>query len=252
MTPRIDRWPAVIGRIAVMVMLVVLSGCSGGSLQLLPPSQPDEAELWQLPADAYPSQRLYRVKYQGPEGKASFRLTLYLAEPSRYRMDAADTLGRRVWSLQVDGDTRAVFLDHRRSLYCTAAGGGEQSFVPIAHLPLAALPHLILARIPAIPAGELSQNEPKVSFRDGRGRLWNAEASEGALSWWSLMQGGEAVAWWRRLDDRFVFSDRRGGQQVTWSEQVRERLGKELAPLEIPRDFREGACGETLVTQSGA
>ena len=252
MAPKIDRWLPVIGLVAAAIAVVLLGGCAGGSLQLLPQSQPDEAELWQLPADAYPSQRLYRVKYQGPEGKASFRLTLYLAGPSKYRMDAADKLGRRVWSLQVEEGSRAVFLDHRRSLYCTAAGGGEQSFVPIAHLPLAALPHLILGRIPETPDSELLQNESKVSFRDRSGRLWNAESSAGVLSWWSLMQDGEAVAWWRHLDGRSVFSDRRGGQQVTWTEQVRERLAKELTPLEIPQDFREGACGETLVSRPDA
>ncbi|MEO1368759.1 MAG: hypothetical protein AAFX50_16410 [Acidobacteriota bacterium] len=230
------------------ILFLTLTGCAGGGLQLLPSSRTAEAELWQLPVDAYPSQRLYRVSYQGPEGKASFRLTLYLVADGRYRMEAADTLGRRAWSLGVEPGSRAVFLDHRNELYCTAAGGAEQSFLPIAHLPLGQLPQLILGRIPATPATELAQGAGKVSFRDASGQLWNAEATAGELSWWSLIDDGDAVAWWRRMDERLVFSDRRGGQQVTWREQVAEQLVKELTPLTIPDDYREGACGNAAAT----
>ncbi|MEM1181281.1 MAG: hypothetical protein AAGM22_23265 [Acidobacteriota bacterium] len=230
-------------------VLLVLAGCAGGGgLQLLPSSRTAEAELWELPADAFPSQRLYRVNYQGPEGKASFKLTLYVVAEGHYRMEAADTLGRRAWSLGVEPGREAVFLDHRNELYCTASGGAEQSFLPIAHLPLGQLPQLILGRIPARPATELAQGEGKVSFKDASGQLWNAEAVGGELSWWSLIQDGEAVAWWRRMDERRVFSDRRGGQQVTWREQVRERLVRDLLPLKTPDDYREGACGGAMAS----
>lgn len=207
---------------------------------------PEGPDPWRLPPGVYPSQRLYRVQYQGPEGKLGFRLTLYLASPRHYRMDAADTLGRRVFSLAVEPDDRAIWIDHRAKLYCLTRGASEQTFVPIAYLPLEALPRLILGRMPARPVGEVLQAEGKISYRDDQGQLWNGLEKDGELAWWSLLRDGEAVAWWRLNGEENIFSDRRGGQQVRWTEQVRETLGEPLASPEVPDTYREGVCGDAL------
>ena len=204
--------------------------------------------MWQLPAEAYPSQRLYRIQYEGPEGKVGLKLTLYLSTSDHYRMDAADSLGRRVWSLAVEPGDRATWLDYRKKLYCRVYAAGEQEFVPIAHLPLASLPNLILGRLPAHPHGEVQEGDGKISYRDARGQTWNAQQGpDGRLQWWSLLLDGEAVAWWRFAEGENIFSDRRGGQQVRWSEQVREQLKDPLRSLDVPGSYREGACGSQLV-----
>ncbi|MEM6797841.1 MAG: hypothetical protein AAF725_27985, partial [Acidobacteriota bacterium] len=233
---------------ALAIALMVFTGCAGSSISLLPGSSrtPEVEPMWRLPADAYPTQRLYRANYQGEEGKLGFKLTLYLADAERYRMEAADTLGRKVWSLDYDPATRATFLDHRQELYCTSTGGGRQTFVPIAHLPLAALPRLILGRMPGEPEGEVAEAEGKISYVDARGQRWNGLAENGALSWWSLILDGEAVAWWRRGERRFIFSDRRGGQQVTWREQVSEALGRPREPLVVPPAYPKGVCDQSV------
>ncbi len=264
--PLADRAAILLPLLVSLMVTSLLSGCAsspsvgtsvtptdaGRSSVLTRWRGKDQPTPWLLPADAYPSQRLYRMRYQGPENKVSFRLTLYLVAEGHYRMEAADTLGRKAWSLGVTPGERNIFLDHRNKQYCASRGDGGQSFVPLAHLPLSALPQLVLGYIPATPSGEVVYGEGKMVFTDTDGHRWNAQeppsgevelsASEG-LAWWSLEIEGEAVAWWRRIDNESIFSDRRGGQQVRWQEQVREPYDGELQLLDIPSNYREGVCG---------
>ncbi|MEM1206391.1 MAG: hypothetical protein AAGN66_24375 [Acidobacteriota bacterium] len=228
--------------------LGIFTGCAGvGELPGLPRVRAADSDPWRIPETAMPTQRLYRVEYQGPEGKASFRLTLYLQAPQVYRMEASDSLGRRVWSLEVDPEGKALWLDHRREVLCRAFGAGEQSFVPLAHLPLASLPRLVLGLLPTDPEEDLRRaDDGRLSYLDGLGRRWSGGSEGGRLAWWSLAEGDEAVAWWKRTGDENVFSDRRGGQQVRWREQVAEPMTGSLEALEVPKDYREGSCGAQL------
>ncbi len=237
--PRHRALPAVLGPLAASLILV--AGCTtAGSLSLT--QRPVSAEPWQLPADAYPSQRLYRVKYRGPQGDAGFKLTLYLEAEARYRMLASD-LGRKLWSLSIDGEGEAVWLDYRRKEYCRVSAASELRFLPLADLPVDSLPKLLLGRLPAEPAANLARGERNLSFLDARGFRWNGELADGQLRWWSLVEAGEAVVWWRREESGGVFSDRRGQQEVRWREVVREQLRSPLGEVEIPARFGRGECG---------
>lgn len=209
-------------------------------------TRPDPAtgEPWQIAPDAYPTQRLYRVKYRGPEGHASFKLTLYLGGVAEYRMTASDGLGRKLWSLQVDGDRRALWLDHRRKEYCRAQAAERLLLVPLARLPLVALPRLLLGRMPAEPAASLVRGDGHLAYLDARGQRWVGVLRDGQLDWWRLEEAGEAIAWWRRDGDGSSFTDQRGGQEIEWREIVREQLQRPVEPLEVPARFREGMCGE--------
>ena len=199
------------------------------------------AEPWRLPPDAYPSQRLYRVSYNGPEGDVGFKLTLYLEAEEKYRMSASD-LGRKLWSLSVDGQGEAVWLDHRRKQYCRASAASELRFLPLADLPLASLPKLLLGRLPAVPAADLAQGERAVSFLDARGFRWNGQLEDGQLAWWTLLDSGEAIVWWRREERGGVFTDRPGKREVRWREVVAEQLEEPLGELEVPARFEPGEC----------
>lgn len=218
-----------------------LGGCAGGPGPVFRHQATDA--LWMTAAADLGTQSLFRVQYQGPEGKVGLKLTLYLPARDQFRMDAADSLGRKVWSLAVEPGDRAVWLDHRQKLYCRVYAAGDQSFVPIAHLPLGALPRLVLGRMPATPSGPVAEGGGKISYQDDQGHTWNGRTEEGRLAWWTLLQEGEAVAWWRFADGESIFSDRRGGQQVRWRLQVQETMPEPLRPLEIPSSYREGACG---------
>ena len=76
------------------IWLVFIGGCATGGFLSAP--EPVGGEPWEVPPEAYPTQRLYRIKYQGPEGKASFKLALYLESAESYRMQASDALGRNL------------------------------------------------------------------------------------------------------------------------------------------------------------
>ena len=207
--------------------------------------RPGADDPWRIPGDSFPTQRLYRVRYAGPEGRAGFKLTLYLPTAAAYRMAAADSLGRKLWSLQVEESGRAVWLDHRSKEFCEARGAEQLLLVPLAHLPLAALPRLLLGRMPAEPVANLVRAADQVSYLDARGQRWSGVLRDGELAWWSLEEDGEAVAWWRRDGDGGSFADPRASLEVRWQETVREALRQPLAELQIPPRFREGACGRT-------
>lgn len=234
-------------RCAPLLLLVVpwLSGCvSGGSVPAEWSGRP-ATEPWRLPADAYPTQRLYRVKYDGPEGRAAFKLTLYLEDEHRFRMQAADGLGRRLWELDVDAADDALWLDHRNKRYCAAPGASQLALVPLARLPLVSLPRLLLGQLPETPATDLRRGDDAVTYRDARGRLWNGGLTDGRLAWWAQGEAGEAVTRWRREGDENVFVDRRGQQELRWREVVREPLAEPPRRLEIPEKyerFEEDSC----------
>lgn len=198
---------------------------------------------WKMPPTAYPTQRLFRVKYEGPEGRLGFKLTLYLVGEERFRMRAADGLGRRIWELDVGDDDEAVWLDHRNEKYCMLAAASDVAVVPLARLPLVALPKLLLGQLPAAPASDLQLTKASVYYRDGLGQLWNGGLTNGHLDWWTLVDHGEATTWWRRDGEESVFVDLRGEQQLRWREIVREPLAEAPAPLAIPEGYEDAECG---------
>lgn len=246
----VRRWLAPGLAIALGVSALGLTGCASGGFfsgGFLPTSSTAEEQPWQIPDDAFPTQRLFRIRYDGPEGELSFRLTLYLESRSNFRMDASDTLGRKVWSLVVEDDGQGLWLNHREDLYCRIESAANQSFVPVAYLPLVHLPRLVLGRMPADPADDLRRAEGLVSYVDRGGQLWSGRLDdEGRVRWWSLVENGVAVAWWR-LDEEGgegsqVFVDSRRDQEVRWVEQVRETLATGVPAAEIPRSYDTVDC----------
>lgn len=208
-------------------------------------------EPWELPPEAFPTQRLFRIKYQGPEGKAGFKLSLYLETRQRYRMQASDSLGRKLWSLDLDAVGRATWLDHRQKTFCHTVGS-QLDFVPLARFPLAALPKLLLGRLPSVPASEVGRSEEgHFAFLDASGQRFSGIALENGLTWWTLEEGGEVVAWWRNEEKGATFVHRGTQQQVEWREVVREPLAKGLETLHIPDDYAERACDLSLGTKAG-
>ncbi len=233
----------VLQGLLALLLALGLSACATLTGSGPPPRAVGEADPWQLVPGTFPGQRLYRVRYEGPEGKGSFKLILYLASPSHYRMVASDSLGRKLWTLQVDADGQAVWLDHRNKRYCQVDGADRLVVVPLAQLPLLALPRLLLGRLPADPVANLQWTADHVSFLDVRGQAWTAALSGAELEWWKVEDLGEAVAWWRRDGDGGDFSDARGGQRLRWRQVVAEAVEPTFEPLEIPPRFEQGACG---------
>jgi hypothetical protein len=220
------------------------AGGTPGAAATAPPA-------WQVPAAAYGSQILYRVAVAGAEGDASLSLTLRLASPERYQAQAVDPFGRAVWGLDVDGD-RGLWLDHRGHTWCRLAGALDLAFLPLGPLSLAALPPLLLGRLPVPPSSPASvvrgaaagdSAGTAVSYRDAAGRGWSAVVEGGRVVSWGLWPDAAAAPTlsWVSSGAWSVLSDRRKGVQVRWREAVREPL-RPLAPLAPRADYRERSC----------
>ncbi len=207
---------------------------------------------WQIPQGAYGSQRLYRVIYSGPEGEGSFRVTLRLATPARYQLQAVDPVGRSLWSLDVSNDS-GLWLNHRAKTYCLFEGRFDVAGVPLGPFPLLSLPSLLLGRVPANPAEGSPTAEPRgreFDFRDSTNRRWYGNlGEEGAVLNWTLAEDSTPKVWWIRREDWAILSDRERNVQVRWREMVRENLDQEPPRLEIPAGYREVPCGEQEVPE---
>lgn len=246
--------PAYAGRTASASLLLplfapilVAAGCAfGPSPRPLPAG---DVPPWRLPAEAYGSQRLYRVTYSGPQGEGSFRLTLRLAGPERYQVTSSDPVGRALWALDVssvEGAERGLWLDHRNRAFCEFEGRFDLVGVPLAPFPLLSLPSLLLGRLPAEPAGEPRTRGDSLSYDDSLGRHWTAMlGGDGLIQRWTMSNEKGPAVFWVRSDSWSILSDRTQGAQVRWREVLREVLEAPPEPLVAPVAYRREDCRET-------
>lgn len=237
---------------AALLSIVLVTACASTRTPAPKPLPATTLTPWQIPQGAYGSQRLYRVAYSGPEGEGSFRVSLRLATPARYQLQAVDPVGRSLWSLDVLNDS-GLWLNHRAKTYCQFEGRFDVSGVPLGPFPLLSLPSLLLGRVPAEPAAGAPGAEPRgreFDFRDPTNRRWYGTlGEEGIVLNWTLAEDSSPKVWWIRREDWSILSDRDRGIQVRWREMVRENLDQEPARLEAPAGYREVACGEQEVPE---
>lgn len=209
-----------------------------------PPLAPGPATSpWEIPPSDLHTQRLFRLRYEGPEGEGSLRLTLWLAEPTRYRVSTVDPAGRAFWSLSVEGE-EGLWLDHRGARFCRFTGELGLGPVPLSPFPLPALPALLLGRVPAAAAEPLEAGADHLRFLDEAGRPWSAETSAGEIRSWTLWEEGEPAVWWHRQGAEAFLSERDRGVQVRWREILREPLAALPPPPEVPPSYAEACGGE--------
>ena len=205
-------------------------GGSAGSLLLV------------LTDDDYPTQRLFRLRFDGPEGGGSGRLTMRLESPQRFEIAVADAFGRAIWTLGAD-ESRGLLVDHRQRTVCPLDSGVALArFLP-SPVPLRALPALLLGRLPV--SGETTSSEDG-SFRlvDESEREWVVrKATDGTVAAWTLWIDGRPTAWWQRLETgEALLSERIEGVQLRWRQTVSEAMRDPLAALEPPADYQPADC----------
>ncbi|HEX6202420.1 MAG TPA: hypothetical protein VF100_05395 [Thermoanaerobaculia bacterium] len=243
----ITRRPQALLLLVAAGLVAALAGCAGR--RAAPVTVADAATApWEVPASAFGTQRLVRVGYDGPDGGGSFRLTLRLAAADRYQVRAVDPVGRALWSLDVAG-TAGLWLDHRARAACRIEGSLELTAGRLTPFPLAALPALLLGRLPAAPAGELEEageeGEEGVAFTDADGRRWSATLDGNLPLSWAMTEPGETMpsVWWRRHAGEQLLSDRPRNVQLRWRETVVEPLAGGLAPLSLTLEMPARAPG---------
>lgn len=207
------------------------------------PAQAAVGAAWDLPAGAVPSQRLYQGSYEGPEGGGAFRATLRLAAADRFRLDAADRLGRPLWTVGVDGSA-AWWVDHHVGVWCPDLSRLALPGFGRGPMPATALPALLLGALPVRPAQAAAPNQGvnTVEVTDDAGRRWQATIEGGRVNAWSVAEGEQPLWWWRRQGKGGILSQR-NGRQLRWQEVVVEPLRGELPPRAVPAEYRE-SCDE--------
>lgn len=215
----------------VALLVLTAASCSAGPRPRLGP------EDWSaLPQRALSTQRLLRAQYDGPEGKGAFRLILRLgAAADEFDVTASDALGRPLWALQARGRD-GLLMDSRSQRFCRLASEVQLPAGLGLRLPLAAVPRLLLGRLPVAAAPATTE------VLDATGRRWTWNAARGELAQWTLWDGGEPAVWWSRRGGESVLSIRSRATQVRWHEVVAEALREPLAALRPPTDYEEGAC----------
>ncbi len=191
-----------------------------------------------LAEDEANTQRLFRVRYQGPEGAGGLRLVLRLAAADRFSLAASDTLGRPVWSLGF-AEERTLVVDHRRREVCATGADVRVPEAALAPLPIDMLPIVLLGRLPVAAA----ETDGAVDLLDRQERRWTARMAEGRPLSWTLWSAGEPSLWWLAQPDGGVLSHR-GGSQFRWRQSVVEPLGAGLETLEPPDGYPEVDCDD--------
>lgn len=233
----------------LVLALVLGSGLSMSLVACGPAGPPPPVSLpspvlepWQVPAEALGTQRLFRARYDGPEGGGGFRLTLRLVRPDRWQAQG-NALGRKLWSLEADGG-EGLWIDHRKDVFCRLEDRLELAGSLLAPMPFRAFPALLLGRLPEPPASGGVRRLPggDIVYAGGDGRRWRAQVEAGTVRGWSLAQDGRAVAWWQIQGDEAILSDHRNGVRLSWRPVVQEALAQALKPLVPPPGYRAVEC----------
>jgi hypothetical protein len=209
------------------------------------PPAPAPAAPVPAPVDAAAAveQRLYRLVYDGGEGRVGLRVVLRTTAGPRYQIAVSDVAGRRVWGLDYDSE-RTILVDHRERLFCVAGPDLRFTDVHPEELPLAALPRVLRGELPVEVPVEMPDAAGATTtgddFQDAAGRLWRRQLADGVLHGWTLFDDGGPALWWTRQADGGILS-RRGGEQYRWTEVVVEPAAGQLPDI-VPAGFAEGTC----------
>lgn len=227
--------------------LVVGLGLLSAACSQAPPPAPWAVEglaPWEVPAEAYGRQLLFRAHYDGPDATGGFHLTLRLAEPGRFQARAVHSLGKKLWSLDV-ADGRALFLDHRAKVFCTLGDRPALRGSPLGAMPLRAFPAVLLGRLPEEPTASPRRSGDEMTFRGEQDRRWRVTLGEaGRIERWILEEDGEPTVWWDRRDGEPLLSDRARGVQLSWRQVVSEPLVEPPDALTPPDGYRAAECAE--------
>ena len=226
------------GAIAFVAILGIQCAAGSSGPRILP--DPDGASpRFEMPGESLETQRLFRVRYEGQEGRGGMKLVLKLASESSFQVSTTDSIGRPLWSLQAsDGET--LLIDHRGRQFCA----GEDVRLPdpvLEAMPWPSLPRVLLGFLPTMPQTIARSSAEEIEYQSLDGRRWTARLDSGRPLSWVLWEGERPVLWWSRQGAGGMLSHRQG-IQIRWREVVSEPLRGPLVDLQVPSGYQPAVC----------
>ncbi len=222
-------------------------GCAHQGLGTVPPAMPSASLRDDAPEAGL--QTLFRVRYQGTDGRGRIKLTTRVADRDHFQLAAADSFGRQHWSLEA-WPGRTLFLDHRQRRACLFEGDVVLPVIALAELPISLLPRVLAGQLPVeMPADvEIGADGETSRWSGGDGREWSAALDgEGGIKRWTLWVDQQPLLWFRAQGDGGMLSHRRGAQ-VLWTRVAQEPLKQELTPLATPSGYARDSCEDSHVS----
>lgn len=216
-----------------------LQCAAGSSLPVTPEVLDGGSPGWAVPDESLETQRLFRVRYEGQEGRGGMKLVLKLASETWFQVSTSDALGRPLWSLQAR-EGESLLIDHRGRQFCS----GEQVRLPdpvLEAMPWESLPRVLLGFLPTMPDTIVQSSAEAIEFQSFDGRRWTARLDSGRPLSWVLWEADRPVLWWSRQADGGLLSHRQG-IQIKWREVVGERLRAPLEDLQVPTGYQPSIC----------
>lgn len=227
------------------------AGPTGEVRPVVDPGATRAALPWEIPGAERGTQRIVRMRYDGPEGQGTLHLVLRFESPDRFHVEASDRLGRRWWDLNVQ-DGGALVLWVRERTFCRYRGDLEIPALSLGPVPAGAVAALLLRRLPAPPvdpgvveaALAAGSAGVKLDFEDRRGRRWTAVTTASAPRSWTLHRGARTRASWRvDADGMSRLVEPEAGLELRWRQnRPAKPLKGSLRPPEVPAGFVPGVC----------
>ncbi len=256
----VEGWLTSSSRFAAPLLVLAavswLIGCAstGPTREVQPAADPGGARAalpWEIPGVEWGTQRIVRMRYDGPEGEGTLRLVLRFESPDRFQVEASDRLGRRWWDLNVQ-DGSALVLWVRERTFCRYRGDLEIPALSLGPVPAGAVAALLLLRLPAPPVepGVLEDTTAagsgavELDFGDRWGRRWTAVTTASAPRSWTLHRGAQTRASWRvDADGMARLVEPETGLELRWLQnRAAKPLRGALRAPEVPNGFVPGVC----------
>lgn len=206
---------------------------------------------WEIPGAEWGTQRIVKMRYDGPEGEGTLHLVLRFESPDRFHVEASDRLGRRWWELNVQ-DGRALVLWVRERTFCRYRGDLEIPALSLGPVPAGAVAALLMLRLPAPPANfgvvqstlARGSGAVKLDFEDRWDRRWTAVTTASAPRSWTLHRGArERASWQVDADGMSRLVEPEAELELRWRQnRPAKPLRGVLRAPEVPDGFVPGAC----------
>lgn len=240
----------------VLAGLSWLIGCAsaGPTREVLSVGDPGGTQAalpWEIPGAEWGTQRIVKMRYDGPEGDGTLHLVLRFESPDRFHVEASDRLGRRWWDLNVQ-DGNALVLWVRDRTFCRYGGDLEIPALSLGPVPAGAIAALLLRRLPAPPvdsgvveaAAAAGSGAVELDFEDGWDRRWTVVTTASAPRSWTLHRGAGTRASWRvDADGMSRLVEPEAGLELSWRQnRPAKPLTGVLRTPEVPAGFVPGVC----------